>query len=78
MQAFVDEAEPVSPPSRRDLPVSTSHARRSQRYSDFRKVLIDRVLAEHYSFTDEELDFIINYDIKYRMGLGSCTHSARL
>jgi hypothetical protein len=29
---------------------------------------IDRVLAEHYSFTDEELDFIINYDIKYRMG----------
>ena len=31
---------------------------------------IDRVLAEHYGFTDEELDFIINYDIKYRMGRG--------
>jgi len=29
---------------------------------------IDRVLAEHYGFTDEELDFIINYDIKYRLG----------
>ena len=29
---------------------------------------IDRVLAHHYGFTDEELDFIINYDIKYRMG----------
>ena len=29
---------------------------------------IDRVLAQHYSFTDEELDFIINYDVKYRMG----------
>ena len=29
---------------------------------------IDRVLAEHYGFTDEELDFILNYDIKYRMG----------
>jgi hypothetical protein len=29
---------------------------------------IDRVLAEHYGFTDEEVDFIINYDIKYRMG----------
>ncbi len=29
---------------------------------------IDRVLAEHYGFTGEELDFIINYDIKYRMG----------
>jgi hypothetical protein len=29
---------------------------------------IDQVLAKHYGFTDEELDFIINYDIKYRMG----------
>ena len=29
---------------------------------------IDRVLAAHYGFSDEELDFIINYDIKYRMG----------
>lgn len=29
---------------------------------------IDKVLAVHYGFTDEELDFIINYDIKYRMG----------
>jgi hypothetical protein len=30
--------------------------------------MLDRVLAAHYGFTDEELDFIINYDIKYRMG----------
>ena len=30
---------------------------------------IDYALAPHYGFTDEELDFIINYDIKYRMGL---------
>jgi hypothetical protein len=29
---------------------------------------IDQVLATHYGFTQEELDFIINYDIKYRMG----------
>ena len=29
---------------------------------------IDKVLAKHYGFTDEELDFILNYDIKYRMG----------
>ena len=29
---------------------------------------IDKVLAGHYNFTKEELDFIINYDIKYRMG----------
>ncbi|MFM6272055.1 MAG: Eco57I restriction-modification methylase domain-containing protein, partial [Dolichospermum sp.] len=25
---------------------------------------IDKILAEHYGFTEEELDFIINYDIK--------------
>jgi REP element-mobilizing transposase RayT len=29
---------------------------------------IDTLLAKHYGFTDEELDFIINYDIKYRLG----------
>ena len=29
---------------------------------------IDTVLAEYYGFTEDELDFIINYDIKYRMG----------
>ena len=29
---------------------------------------IDKILARHYGFTEEELDFIINYDIKYRMG----------
>ncbi len=26
------------------------------------------LLARHYSFTEEELDFITNHDIKYRMG----------
>lgn len=29
---------------------------------------IDALLAQHYGFTEEELDFIINYDIKYRLG----------
>lgn len=29
---------------------------------------IDLLLAAYYGFNDEELDFIINYDIKYRMG----------
>ena len=29
---------------------------------------IDTLLAQHYGFTHEELDFIINIDIKYRMG----------
>jgi hypothetical protein len=26
------------------------------------------MMARHYGFTEEELDLIINYDIKYRMG----------
>jgi len=45
------------------------------RYEQFRPRIskpildaIDRVLARHYGFTAEELDFIINYDIKYRLG----------
>ena len=29
---------------------------------------IDHILSRHYKFTEEELDFIINYDIKYRIG----------
>ena len=29
---------------------------------------IDCLLAKHYGFTDEETDFSVNYDIKYRMG----------
>ena len=32
---------------------------------------IDRVLAKRYGFSDEELDFIINYDIKYLKGRDS-------
>lgn len=38
---------------------------------------IDRVLAKHYGFTDEELDFIINYDIKYRMGADDTEEDAQ-
>ena len=44
-------------------------------YREFNPVLsksildeIDTVLAGHYGFTAEELDFILNYDIKYRLG----------
>jgi hypothetical protein len=29
---------------------------------------IDVVLASHYGLSDEESDFVINYDIKYRVG----------
>ncbi len=37
------------------------------------KVIIDNIdyfLAEHYGLTNEELDFVINYDVKCRMGKG--------
>lgn len=40
-------------------------------YPKFSKVIIDEIdslLAIHFNFTVEELEFIINYDIKYRMG----------
>jgi hypothetical protein len=32
---------------------------------------IDQVLAEHFGLTEEELDFVVNYDIKYRLGGGA-------
>ena len=40
-------------------------------YHRLSKNIIDDVdcqLSRHYNFTEEELYFIINYDIKYRMG----------
>ena len=42
-------------------------------YFNFRpsKPIVDKLdflLAEQYALTNEELDFIVNYDIKYRMG----------
>ncbi|MEW6263924.1 MAG: DNA methyltransferase [Thermodesulfobacteriota bacterium] len=43
----------------------------SEFYANRSKPIIDQIdyiLGEYYNFTDEELDFIINYDIKYRMG----------
>ena len=53
--------------------VATNHGNVTQRQYYIRKSKpiineIDKVLAKHYGFTEEELDFIINYDIKYRMG----------
>ena len=29
---------------------------------------VDKIFGKHFGFSDLELDFIINYDIKYRMG----------
>jgi hypothetical protein len=43
-------------------------------YPKLSKTLIDKIdsiLASHYGFTDFDLDFILNYDIKYRMGRDS-------
>ena len=37
---------------------------------------IDQVLAQHYGFTDGELDFLINYDVKYRIGTNREGHNA--
>ena len=50
---------------------ATGHVEYDEYYPKLSKPIIDeidKVLAVHYGFTDEELDFIINYDIKYRMG----------
>ncbi len=49
-----------------DLTIQATFPRQSKQILD----KLDNVLCKHYCFTDEELDFIINYDIKYRMGLG--------
>lgn len=49
--------------------------RRDCEFQEFRPALskpiideIDAVLGDHYGFTADELDFIINYEIKYRLG----------
>ena len=53
----------------------TTYATGKVVYDEFRqrasKAIVDKIdhaLASHYGLTDEELDFIVNYDIKYRMG----------
>ena len=32
------------------------------------RMLSNGTQARHYGFTEEEMDSIVNYDIKYRMG----------
>lgn len=36
---------------------------------------IDEALAKHYGFSEAELDYIINYEIKYRMGVSDVEES---
>ena len=45
-----------------------------QTYPRISKQIVDRldsILGQHYGFTTDETNFLINYDIKYRMGLGN-------
>ena len=45
-----------------------------QTYPRVSKEIIDRldsILGQHYGLTADETNYLINYDIKYRMGLGS-------
>jgi hypothetical protein len=39
-------------------------------YSEAKPILdeIDTALAKHFDLSERELDFIVNYDIKYRVG----------
>ena len=55
----------------REYQYTTGKVRYQEFYMRKSKSIIDKIdtfLALHYGFTQEELDFIINYDIKYRMG----------
>ncbi len=50
---------------------TTGRVRYDEFYPGLSKPIIDEidgVLAGHYGLTAEELDFILNYDIKYRLG----------
>ncbi len=40
------------------------HQGRSKNFIDS----IDKIVATHFELSDEQLDFIINFDIKYRLG----------
>ena len=51
----------------------TGSVRYQEFYPRLSKSIIDRIdteLQQFYRLSDEELDYIINYDIKYRMGQG--------
>jgi len=41
-------------------------------YHKLSKPIIDKIdsaLARHYDLTSEEIDFVINYNVKYRVGM---------
>lgn len=67
LEADMDANKNVSIITKKDGNVNASYAYQKKLSKSIIDE-IDKVLAKHYGFTEEELDFIINYDIKYRMG----------
>jgi len=54
--------------ARRGTRIQTSETTIDARRARTVIVAIDRLLAHHYGFNDEELDFVLSYDLKYRLG----------
>jgi len=68
MKQLVDISE------KRSIKTKAGQIRYQEFYPAKSKAIIDEIdcaLAPHFSFTAEELDFVINYDIKYRLGRGT-------
>ncbi|MBI1913671.1 MAG: hypothetical protein HYS12_02780 [Planctomycetes bacterium] len=55
---------PMRYPGRGTLRIECTYPRQSKPLIDD----IDRALAFHFGFTDEELDFLVHFDAKYRLG----------
>jgi len=74
--AFIPATYYVVNVNLRAIPDSLAPARPGKRghrknHTQCSKTIIDKIdmlLAEDYGFTPEELDFTVNYDIKYRLG----------
>jgi len=54
--------------ARRGARIQTSETTIDARRARAVIVATDRLLAHHYGFNDEELDFVLSYDLKYRLG----------
>jgi hypothetical protein len=57
--------------SRKQIKTKTGKITYQEFYPKLSKGILDQIdatLAKHYGFSSEELDFIVNYDCKYRLG----------
>ncbi|MGQ9547246.1 MAG: HsdM family class I SAM-dependent methyltransferase [Roseiflexus sp.] len=54
--------------ARRGSRIQTSETNIDARRARAVIAALDRLLARHYGFDDEELDFLLSYDLKYRLG----------